>query len=60
MREFLLKPAKLMVCELENGHPVRVVNLDSTSQKVRVVSLRTGLPFQTTRDQLYNSAHAPQ
>jgi hypothetical protein len=49
MPKYSMIPSKTMRCKLADGHPVRVVDYDPTKQKVRVKSLRTGLPFTVNR-----------
>jgi hypothetical protein len=51
----LLVPRKLMICQLADGHPVRVIDLDKKTDKARVKSLRTGLPFSIHRAFLFQA-----
>ena len=49
MAQYSMIPSKTMLCKLLDGHPVRVVDYDPIKHKVRVKSLRTGLPFTVNR-----------
>ena len=48
----LLIPTKLTVCQLADGHRVRIIEVNETNQLVRVKSLRTGLPFRVKLSEL--------
>ena len=48
-----LIPAKLLICKLADGHKVRVLGLDPKTDKLKVKSLRTGLPFTIARSFVY-------
>lgn len=52
----LLVPRKLMLCQLADGHPVRVLSLNSKTDMLKVKSLRTGLPFSIARSFVYEAA----
>ncbi|HEX8656471.1 MAG TPA: hypothetical protein VF690_03005 [Hymenobacter sp.] len=49
----LLKPRETMICQLADGHQVRVVDYDHSTEKMRVKSLRTGLPLKVHRTELF-------
>lgn len=51
----LLVPRKLMICQLADGHPVRVLRLDSKTDQLKVRSMRTGLPFSISRSFVYEA-----
>lgn len=51
----IMVPRKLMVCKLADGHLVRVIDLNQKTDKVRVKSLRTGLPFSIQRAFLFQA-----
>ncbi len=49
----ILRPRALTTCQTAAGHPVRVVSATDFDESVKVVSLRTGLRFTTTRADLF-------
>jgi hypothetical protein len=52
----LLVPRQLMIAQLADGHPVRVLSLDAKTDKVKVKSMRTGLPFSISRSFVFEAA----
>ncbi|MDB5270879.1 MAG: hypothetical protein JWP58_3919 [Hymenobacter sp.] len=52
----LLVPRKLLLCQLADGHPVRVLSLNSKNDQLKVKSMRTGLPFFISRSFVYEAA----
>lgn len=52
----ILVPRQLMLCQLADGHPVRVLSLNPKTDKLKVKSLLTGLPFTISRSFVYEAA----
>lgn len=46
-------PRSLMICQLADGHRVRVLSRNPQTDVLRVKSLRTGLPFAIARSFVY-------
>jgi hypothetical protein len=47
-------PRKTTICKLADGHQVRIIDMNAVTEKVRVKSLRTGLPFSVQRCFLFD------
>ncbi|MBJ6109429.1 hypothetical protein JAO73_10420 [Hymenobacter sp. BT523] len=45
MLQRIVKPVALKIAQLADGHPVRVLEWNQTTDKMKVKSLRTGLTF---------------
>ena len=48
-----------MICKLADGHPVRVVDYNPTTGKIRLKSLRTGLPFAVNKAEVFRADEVP-
>jgi hypothetical protein len=55
----VLIPIKTMICKLADGHPVRVVDYNPTTGKIRLKSLRTGLPFAVNKAEVFRADEVP-